>query len=61
MLFTSPSFLFAFLPLVVVLYFAIPAGWRGFRNAWLLISSFFFYGIGEPHFVAILAISCLVN
>ena len=61
MLFTTPSFLFAFFPLVVAVYFSIPSGWRGIRNVWLLLSSFFFYGVGEPHFVAILAVSCLVN
>jgi alginate O-acetyltransferase complex protein AlgI len=61
MLFTSPLFLFAFLPAVLAVYFAVPRRLRGVRNAWLLAASLVFYGTGEPGFVAVLAGSCLVN
>ncbi len=61
MLFTTPSFLFAFLPLVVAAYYALPRTCRGLRNVWLLLASFFFYGVGEPSFVIILGASCIVN
>ena len=45
MLFSSIEFLFYFLPVVVGVYFLIPSK---FRNLWLLLSSLFFYGWGEP-------------
>jgi len=61
MLFTSPLFLFCFLPTVLVVYFAVPRRLRGVRNAWLLAASLVFYGAGEPRFVVVLAASCLVN
>ena len=61
MLFTSPIFLFCFLPAVLAVYYAAPIRWRGFRNAWLLAASLVFYGAGEPRFVAVLTASCLVN
>ena len=57
MLFTSPLFLFCFLPAVLAVYFAVPRRLRGIRNAWLLAASLVFYGAGEPGFVAILAAS----
>jgi alginate O-acetyltransferase complex protein AlgI len=61
MLFTSPVFLFFFLPVAVAVYFAVPRRLRPVRNAWLLAASFFFYWSGEPRFTAVLAVSCLVN
>ncbi len=45
MLFSSVSFLYGFLPLVLILYYAIP---KRFRNLLLLIASLFFYFWGEP-------------
>ena len=61
MLFTSPVFLFFFLPVAIAVYFAVPRRLRAVRNAWLLAASFFFYWSGEPRFTAALAVSCLVN
>ena len=45
MLFSSVTFLYYFLPAVLVLYFLVP--WR-FKNVVLLVSSLVFYGWGEP-------------
>ena len=45
MLFSSIPFLYYFLPLVMVLYFLSPWGWK---NTVLLASSLVFYGWGEP-------------
>ncbi|MBR6595975.1 MAG: MBOAT family protein [Oscillospiraceae bacterium] len=45
MLFSSVTFLYYFLPAVLILYFLVP---RGLKNAVLLISSLVFYGWGEP-------------
>ncbi len=54
MLFSSIPFIFYFLPIVFLLYFALP---EKFRNAVLLLSSLFFYGWGEPKFLIFMLIS----
>jgi len=45
MLFSSVTFLYYFLPAVLILYFLVP---RFLKNTVLLISSLIFYGWGEP-------------
>ena len=45
MVFSSLIFLFAYLPITLVIYFAVPFRWR---NLVLLFVSLFFYGWGEP-------------
>lgn len=45
MLFTSISFLYYFLPIVIILYFIVP---KKFKNFFLFLSSIFFYFCGEP-------------
>ena len=45
MLFTSISFLYYFLPIVIILYFIVP---KKFKNFILFLSSIFFYFGGEP-------------
>ncbi len=45
MLFSSISFLFYFLPVVLILYFIVPFK---FKNLVLLLASLFFYFYGEP-------------
>ena len=44
MLFTSISFLYYFLPIVIILYFIVP---KKFKNFILFLSSIFFYFCGE--------------
>jgi alginate O-acetyltransferase complex protein AlgI len=56
--FSSPLFLFLFLPLVLAVYFALPWAWR---NVWLLVMSLIFYGWGEPWFVLVMIASIIVN
>lgn len=53
MLFTSPTFLFLFLPIVLALYFFVP---KKLRNLLLLLVSLFFYSWGE----GIYAVSILI-
>lgn len=48
MLFSSIPFLYYFLPVVIIAYFAVP--WK-LKNAVLLLTSLFFYGWGEPKYV----------
>ncbi|MBE6970770.1 MAG: MBOAT family protein [Ruminococcaceae bacterium] len=55
MLFSSISFLYLFLPVLLV-YYAVPVRWR---NHVLLIASVFFYFVGEPVYVLLLVVSSL--
>lgn len=56
MVFSSISFLYVFLPAVLLLYFIAP---RRFKNAVLLLSSLLFYFFGEPKYTVLLVISSL--
>ncbi|MDO4543353.1 MAG: MBOAT family O-acyltransferase [Clostridia bacterium] len=56
MLFSSLTFLFFFLPPVLILYFAVP--FRG-KNLVLLLSSLFFYFCGGPVYTLLLLFSIL--
>jgi alginate O-acetyltransferase complex protein AlgI len=56
--FTEPTFLFLFLPVVLGLYFGLR---KPCRNALLTVVSVFFYTLGEPDLVALLLTSCLLN
>jgi alginate O-acetyltransferase complex protein AlgI len=59
MVFSSPLFLFLFLPVVLAVYFLLP-GLRA-RNHWLLAVSLLFYAWGEVGFIVLLLISTLIN
>lgn len=59
MVFSSSTFLFIFLPVVLILYFALPT--RFLKNVFLLIASFAFYAWGEPVYVILMAVSILAN
>lgn len=58
MVFSSPTFLFLFLPIVWLLHLVTPPKWR---NLLLLLVSLVFYGWGEPVFVLVMLLSCLAN
>jgi alginate O-acetyltransferase complex protein AlgI len=60
MVFSSPIFLFLFLPVVLALYLVLPGGLR-VRNAWLLFFSLVFYAWGEPVFIFLALGSTLLN
>ena len=51
MVFSSISFLYYFLPCVLILYFIVP---KKFKNFTLLISSLFFYFYGEPIYILLM-------
>lgn|SRR5665213_2477331 len=59
MIFSSPLFLFLFLPGVLLIYLML-RGLRA-RNTWLLIASLVFYAWGELGFVVVLLVSVMVN
>ena len=56
MLFSSVTFLYAFLPVVLVGYALLP--WQA-RNPWLLLTSVVFYAFGEPRWVVLLLLCAL--
>lgn len=60
MVFTSYIFVFYFLPLVLAGYFALPAR-SSARNAWLLVTSYIFYGWWNPWFVLLMMFITAVN
>jgi alginate O-acetyltransferase complex protein AlgI len=58
MVFSSPVFLFLFLPFILVGYFIVP---RRLRNSLLLLASLLFYVWGEKLFVVVLLASITLN
>lgn len=54
MLFSSITFLFVFLPIVLAVYFLVP---YRFKNLVMLIASLFFYAWGEPVYVILMILS----
>lgn len=58
MLFSSPVFLFGFLPLLLALYFISP---KPLRNLLLLAASLWFYAWGEPSLVVLMLLSTAIN
>ena len=58
MVFSSLTFLFAYMTITLALYFAAPLKWR---NLVLLVVSLFFYGWGEPVYIVIMFASILID
>ncbi|WP_174614891.1 MBOAT family O-acyltransferase [Virgibacillus ihumii] len=58
MVFSSPVFLFLFLPIMLLTYFLVP---RALKNYCLLAGSLFFYAWGEPVLVVIMLLSIGMN
>ncbi len=59
MVFSSPIFLFAFLPAVYLIYQLLPG--IPSRNCWLALASLVFYTFGQPRYAPLLLASVLVN
>lgn len=58
MLFSSLTFLYAYLPIVLLVYYACP---KRYRNGCLFLVSLVFYGWGEPLYISIMILSTLVD
>lgn len=58
MVFSSVEFLYFYLPAVLAVYFLTP---KKFKNAALFASGLIFYAFGEPVYVFVLLISCLID
>ena len=61
MLFSSITFLFYFLPIVIAVYFIIPKKLLWLRNLALLAASLIFYSWGEPVYVFLMIYSACFN
>ncbi len=61
MLFSSSVFLFAFLPIVLFLYYVPFRKNRTAQNVFLMLASLFFYAWGEPWFVLVMIGSIVLN
>lgn len=59
MVFSSSTFLLAFLPITLALYFLMPT--RPLKNILLLVVSLLFYAWGEPVYVLLMIASILAN
>ena len=57
MLFTSISFLYYFLPALIIIYFITP---KKYKNIILLIASLVFYFYGEPKYVFLMIIEIII-
>lgn len=61
MVFSSLEFLFAYLPITIIAYFAVPPKFLKIRNLVLLLVSLAFYGWGEPIYIFLMIFSILVE
>ena len=58
MLFSSITFIYYFLPILLLIYFIVPSK---FKNFVLLLFSLLFYFLGEPKYIVVLILSCVLN
>ena len=58
MVFSSPVFLFAYLPLTLAVYYLMPLRWR---NLALFLLSLVFYGWGKPIYIPVMLFSVTVS
>ena len=58
MVFTTHIFLFYFLPLFLAVYFSCPRRWR---NLWITLASYVFYGWWQPWFVCLMMFTTVMD
>ena len=58
MVFSSTTFLFIYLPVVLAVYYLVPKRWR---NLWLFLVNLVFYGWGEPVYILLMIFSIALN
>jgi alginate O-acetyltransferase complex protein AlgI len=58
MVFTTQVFVFYFLPLFLLAYYRLPYLWR---NAWITVGSYVFYGWWEPWFAGLMFFSTVMD
>lgn len=58
MVFTTQIFIFYFLPLFLLVYYRLPYGWR---NLWITLASYVFYGWWEPWFAGLMLFTTILD
>ncbi len=58
MVFSSPAFIFGFLPLFFIFYYSVAPK---FKNTVLFLGSLIFYALGEPVYILLIMLSVIVN
>lgn len=58
MVFTTHIFVFYFLPLFLLVYYKLPLQWR---NSWITLASYVFYGWWEPWFVGLMLFTTVMD
>ena len=58
MVFSSPIFLFGFLPILLLIYYGSP---KQLKNSVLLFASLLFYAWGEVFYILVMLISIAIN
>ena len=58
MVFTTHIFVFYFLPLFLLVYYNLPSRWR---NVWITLGSYVFYGWWEPWFVGLMLFTTVMD
>ena len=61
MIFSKLEFLYYFLPIVLILYYAVPTRLKNLRNLILLLSSLFFYFYGEQTLIWAMLLSSVID
>ncbi|MDE6845896.1 MAG: MBOAT family protein [Lachnospiraceae bacterium] len=61
MVFSSMFFLWSFLPVVLIVYYAFSQSRIGIKNFILLLSSILFYAWGEPVYILLMLLSIILN
>jgi len=61
MVFSSYTFLILFFPLLLMVYYGVPARFRQLRNGVLLVFSLVFYSCGGVYYLGLMAASILIN
>ncbi|SHH78869.1 D-alanyl-lipoteichoic acid acyltransferase DltB, MBOAT superfamily [Chryseolinea serpens] len=62
MLFSSPEFIFAFLPVTLIVYFLLSSSQKvEASRLWLLVASLFFYGWWNPANLILIGVSMIFN
>jgi alginate O-acetyltransferase complex protein AlgI len=58
MVFTTQVFVFYFLPLFLLVYYQLPRHWR---NTWITLASYVFYGWWEPWFAGLMLLTTVMD
>src|SRR2546429_8163091 len=61
MVFSSHIFVYYFLPLALLGYYLLARAPQRWRNAWLILTGYTFYGWAEPRFMALMFATTFID